>query len=815
MEKTNKFITGYIFTSLIIFCSLFLVFYIFDTTLAFTGPSTNPYSNYGLIKADGYRASIGSTDPRATSSLIISGADSGSANFSLIVEDALDNPLLKIRNDRVVGFGKNLVIKAPNDPDITHGYAEPYYLFQPESLRAASITIGYPGFSLNSNKNALFTDGWYVSDALSGIEGFTSDIRNFKSIQADVINPPDVMAERITGFPSSTGVFGELTGGGTYAFPFSLGVNTTSILEQQEDFNVQGDAYVSRFLGIGKIPSVSLDIAGDGTANGRVNIRYSPTEATYGQIYGGTNGVVLSARNASANYGLHFYTSNVDSEVEQMRITTAGVGIGVFPPTAKLDVAGTVKTTGFQLTTGAQSGYVLQSDLNGVASWAAIQGPPSGTSGQTLYHNGSNWAVSSLLYNNGTSIGVGTTSIDADTLLKIEEGGYLQFGKTSAGNPNNIIPGDCDSSSETGRLVLDINDSGLLYICNGPARSWDNLAYWYDPSWSSRKQINIDRTKVSGSLSNFPVFIDTAAPAAAQDDCDDILFTSSDGITKLDHQIEKDLFETTACASGNTIVAWIRTPSLSSSAATTLYMYYGNSSVADQQNATAVWDSNFKAVWHLQEISTDESAILNKYQDSTINNFDADQVRGDDIATNWLRGVNLDGSSDFGNRSYASALDQDDVTMSGWVMFSSLIGSSNRGIIARSNANDAYNILIDYSSDTINYYVRKGTGWSIATPTPSVVSTGQWYYVVLTHTANTLRGYLNGQLIGSQTSSTAVSRANSSFYFGHYGGGGTINGYIDEFRISNVARSDDWILTEYNNQNSPSTFYTVSGENEY
>ena len=36
------------------------------------------------------------------------------------------------------------------------------------------------------------------------------------------------------------------------------------------------------------------------------------------------------------------------------------------------------------------------------------------------------------------------------------------------------------------------------------------------------------------------------------------------------------------------------------------------------------------------------------------------------------------------------------------------------------------------------------------------------------------------------------------------------NGILDEPRAINKIRSADWILTEFNNQNSPSTFYTVS-----
>ena len=36
-----------------------------------------------------------------------------------------------------------------------------------------------------------------------------------------------------------------------------------------------------------------------------------------------------------------------------------------------------------------------------------------------------------------------------------------------------------------------------------------------------------------------------------------------------------------------------------------------------------------------------------------------------------------------------------------------------------------------------------------------------------------------------------------------------LDGIIDEVRISNIARSYDWILTEYANQNEPSSFYSI------
>jgi len=43
-------------------------------------------------------------------------------------------------------------------------------------------------------------------------------------------------------------------------------------------------------------------------------------------------------------------------------------------------------------------------------------------------------------------------------------------------------------------------------------------------------------------------------------------------------------------------------------------------------------------------------------------------------------------------------------------------------------------------------------------------------------------------------------------------GYGTIfrfNGLLDELRVSNTARSANWIATEYNNQSNPAAFFSV------
>ena len=65
-------------------------------------------------------------------------------------------------------------------------------------------------------------------------------------------------------------------------------------------------------------------------------------------------------------------------------IVDGNVGIGTTSPGAKLDVAGTVRMTGFQLGTSATAGHVLTTNASGVGAWqAAPSAPVSSVFGRT------------------------------------------------------------------------------------------------------------------------------------------------------------------------------------------------------------------------------------------------------------------------------------------------------------------------------------------------------------------------------------------------------------------------------------------------
>ena len=81
--------------------------------------------------------------------------------------------------------------------------------------------------------------------------------------------------------------------------------------------------------------------------------------------------------------------------------------------------------------------------------------------------------------------------------------------------------------------------------------------------------------------------------------------------------------------------------------------------------------------------------------------------------------------------------------------------------------------------------------------------------MVGTWDGSTVKVYLNGSTsggtwTGSQSMSSMNAGATKAVRMGKQSEGANyFNGYTDEARISNVARSADWILTEFNNQNGP------------
>lgn len=151
----------------------------------------------------------------------------------------------------------------------------------------------------------------------------------------------------------------------------------------------------------------------------------------------------------------------------------------------------------------------------------------------------------------------------------------------------------------------------------------------------------------------------------------------------------------------------------------------------------------------------------------------------------------------------------DQFTVSAWIYPTNV--SKGDQIIAEyyGTSGVLYNIFFR-STGAISTFV----GTALNSTTGQVVN-NNWYYLTATYNGTTAKIYKNGVELtsGARTRSAVYGGAMS---IGIRGDGLTLpfQGKIDEVRASNTVLSSDAIATQYNNQNSPSTFYTLGSESE-
>jgi RHS repeat-associated protein len=151
------------------------------------------------------------------------------------------------------------------------------------------------------------------------------------------------------------------------------------------------------------------------------------------------------------------------------------------------------------------------------------------------------------------------------------------------------------------------------------------------------------------------------------------------------------------------------------------------------------------------------------------------------------------------------------ITLSAWVNAISYPNSVNE-IVVKDQSSDpyeGYDLRVD--GGHLNFYISTGGAGSYRAASTTQPSTGSWHHVVGTFDGSNIKLFLDGSLVNSVADSGNMNSASGSLWFGNEStyGGRSWNGSIDEVRISSVARSADWISTEYKNQSSPSTFYSV------
>lgn len=335
------------------------------------------------------------------------------------------------------------------------------------------------------------------------------------------------------------------------------------------------------------------------------------------------------------------------------------------------------------------------------------------------------------------------------------------------------------------------------------------MATWWDANYSSRKEISIANAGTT-VLTDFPVYLKINKEAEMNANFSDLRFfagpCTSVG-TALNYEIESS-----DSLSAN---VWVKIPSLLTSA-NKICMYYGNSLAASGQNVSGTWDSNYVTVHHLEEASgaiVDSTGLNNG-----VNNGAVQGATGIVDGGNYFDSIN--DNVNFGSNT--SLQPTSAITFSAWVRSVGAVTQWQAigGLTSDTSWTNGYGLFFN-SANTVSFYV----GNYINNVANGAISPASWNYVVGTYDRTAggtteLKIYVNGVLAGTDDYSTAINYSGGSLTIGEIGGwtGAWLNGYIDETRVSNIARSADWIKQTYQmiaNQNTIVSFSSAESSATY
>lgn len=321
-----------------------------------------------------------------------------------------------------------------------------------------------------------------------------------------------------------------------------------------------------------------------------------------------------------------------------------------------------------------------------------------------------------------------------------------------------------------------------------------------------RRTITIDPDEVDGTHSDFPVWVEVVDPALGdrlQADASDLYFTDAGGAA-LAHELQRWV------ASEGRLEAWVKLPVVGDGAPTVFHLHYGDvGGVPDRPPATAVWQSGFAAVWHLEASPpATEPDATGAHAATASGGQNADDV----VAAPLGLGLHFDGSNDqlsFDNPITGGGPH----TISAWVDQRATSNNDALVVLGNGACQQARWLHTRYDFDAVGagFYCND---WG--TTGVSLEGDG-WVLVHWTFDGGVSRLYVDGALAaGPFTHVVPPSTTGGAGYIGNapaaFGGSMGLNATVDEIRIATVARSAGWIATEHANQAAPATFYTVGPE---
>lgn len=254
----------------------------------------------------------------------------------------------------------------------------------------------------------------------------------------------------------------------------------------------------------------------------------------------------------------------------------------------------------------------------------------------------------------------------------------------------------------------------------------------------------------------------------------------------------------------------VKVPTLTYATDAVIYIAYGDSGVSTSQaDPTNAWDTYYKGVYHLPDGTTLTA------NDSTASPANGTLTNTPTAITGKIGGAArfVHASDQYINLGNPSKLQiTSNLTLAAWIRTTDQY--QNGQIVSKDKDSGGRAYALDTAGGDIRFAINGGSDLTTAA---GALTANTWYYVVGVYTPSSpSKLYINGSVTtngGNGPSSINSASANVLIGRREYASfEQSWDGDIDEVRISATSRSADWVTAQYNNQNDPSTFYSVGSE---
>lgn len=318
--------------------------------------------------------------------------------------------------------------------------------------------------------------------------------------------------------------------------------------------------------------------------------------------------------------------------------------------------------------------------------------------------------------------------------------------------------------------------------------------------------LTVQAGKVDADLTDFPVYVDLADMGNGFWDNVTVGFGQTDVVVKNAGSEVLSREIVSIDTSVKTGEMHFKADLLSGTSDTTFTITVGGGTLAGSDTDT--WSNGYLGVWHLGEAAGSHS-------DSTATGHDGLRNGNTYDADGKLHGAqSLDGDNDYIELSSFDIAGGSLLTVSAWVKLAELPSDGQHATLWGNYLTDDDRSLLNVSAadHKLTAFAEVGSNTvidDVKSEPALTASTWQYAAVSLNATTATAEVCLDGAFTSGAYSSAIQA---DNHVIGAMKSNHRFDGLVDEFRMSSVARSADWLATVYNNQGSPDTFYSVIPE---